>query len=45
MLVRKATVSTSNVAGTSYEWCRSKSRIRNLQNFIKRVDESFGLVD
>jgi hypothetical protein len=28
-----------------YEWCRDKSKVRNLQNFLKWVDEKMGLID
>jgi hypothetical protein len=28
-----------------HEWCRSKAKVRNLQSFIKWVDDSFGLID
>jgi hypothetical protein len=28
-----------------YEWCRSKAKIRNLQNFLKWADGTFGLID
>jgi hypothetical protein len=31
--------------GYGYEWCRSKAKIRNLQNFLKWVDDRFGLID
>jgi len=39
------TANPSTQVGEGYEWCKSKANIRNLQNFIKWVDERFGLID
>ena len=39
------TANSSTQVGEGYEWCRSKAKIRNLQNFLKWVDDSFGLID
>jgi predicted CopG family antitoxin len=46
------TANSGNIQSTAqskvkagYEWCRSKAKVRNLQNFLKWVDDSFGLID
>jgi hypothetical protein len=53
----KTSSSQAEVAGTAnpsaqathasedHEWCRSKAKIRNLQSFLKWVDDQFGLMD
>jgi len=41
----KAKVGEGGHASEGYEWCRSKAKIRSLQNFLKWVDDSFGLLD
>jgi hypothetical protein len=41
----KAKVEEKRHISGGYEWCRSKAKIRNLQNFLKWVDDSFGLID
>jgi hypothetical protein len=39
------TTNPPSQASGGHEWCRSKARVRNLQSFIKWVDEHFGLLD
>jgi hypothetical protein len=40
-----STTNPPSQAGEGYEWCRSKANVRNLQSFIKWVDEHFNLID
>jgi hypothetical protein len=36
---------TGASSSEGYEWCRDKGKVWNLKNFLKWVDDSFGLVD
>jgi hypothetical protein len=35
----------NTTASMGYEWCYSKSKVRNLQNLLNWVDQRFGLID